>query len=117
MPTVIKKGETRIIDLTFKAHAGFTKLKVNLRAEHPSGLSTSLKPSSIELAAGQEAKVQLEVKASTDSGNITIRGLSVSIGVAVYPRGGTTLEQLMLSADTALYTAKANGRNQVVSLE
>jgi len=60
---------------------------------------------------------ELEVKASTDSGNITIRGLSVSIGVAVYPRGGTTLEQLMLSADTALYTAKANGRNQVVSLE
>jgi diguanylate cyclase (GGDEF)-like protein len=57
---------------------------------------------------------ELEVKASTDNGVISITGLSVSIGVAVYPRSGTTLEQLMLAADTALYTAKANGRNQVV---
>lgn len=59
---------------------------------------------------------ELEITAPTDDGGITISGLSVSIGVAVYPTHGTTLERLMLTADSALYTAKAGGRNQVVML-
>ncbi|TCO57967.1 GGDEF domain-containing protein [Actinocrispum wychmicini] len=59
---------------------------------------------------------ELEVLAPTDSGETVIRGLSASIGVAIYPNSGTTLEQLMLTADSAVYTAKSNGRNQVVTL-
>jgi diguanylate cyclase (GGDEF)-like protein len=59
---------------------------------------------------------ELEIAAPTGDGGTTISGLSVSIGVAVYPTHGTTLERLMLTADSALYTAKAGGRNQVVML-
>ena len=59
---------------------------------------------------------ELEIVAPTDAGSRTINGLSASIGVAVYPSSGTTLEQLLLTADSAVYTAKSNGRNQVVTL-
>jgi len=59
---------------------------------------------------------ELEIVAPTDSGETVISGLSASIGVAIFPNSGTTLEQLMLTADSAVYTAKSNGRNQVVTL-
>jgi diguanylate cyclase (GGDEF)-like protein len=36
--------------------------------------------------------------------------VSASVGVAMYPRDGTTLQQLVTCADMALYTAKANGK-------
>ena len=40
--------------------------------------------------------------------------LTMSIGVATYPRDGESWEQLLDSADTALYKAKDAGRDQVV---
>jgi diguanylate cyclase (GGDEF)-like protein len=45
----------------------------------------------------------------------TIRGLSVSIGVAMYPVAGVEIEELLHAADAAMYRAKRNGRNQVVA--
>src|SRR5688572_12637870 len=39
--------------------------------------------------------------------------ITVSIGVAVYPREGTTAADLISRADAALYHAKKNGKNQV----
>ncbi len=39
--------------------------------------------------------------------------LTVSIGVAVYPDQGTSVEALCDAADRAMYEAKAGGRNQV----
>jgi diguanylate cyclase (GGDEF)-like protein len=45
-----------------------------------------------------------------------ISGLSVSIGVAVCPDSGTVVDRLLLAADTALYKAKSDGRNTVVSV-
>jgi len=83
-PTVVKKGETGVIELTFKAESGFAKRKISLRAEHPAGVSTSLKPTSIELAAGQEAKVQLEVKAGKEAvaGEIAVQVTGTPVGAA-----------------------------------
>ncbi|MEV7099262.1 GGDEF domain-containing protein [Amycolatopsis sp. NPDC051045] len=48
------------------------------------------------------------------AGQLSITGLSVSIGIAVYPTAGTSLQRLLDAADTALYHAKATGRNKVV---
>ncbi|MCL2781985.1 MAG: GGDEF domain-containing protein, partial [Actinomycetia bacterium] len=39
--------------------------------------------------------------------------LSVSIGLACFPEHGTTVEELLKAADTALYRAKNAGRNRV----
>ena len=41
-------------------------------------------------------------------------GTSVSIGVAVYPEDGATLDALAAHADGALYAAKQDGRNRAV---
>ena len=40
--------------------------------------------------------------------------LTLSIGVAEYPDGGDTPEDLIATADAAMYKAKSSGRNQVV---
>jgi diguanylate cyclase (GGDEF)-like protein len=48
------------------------------------------------------------------AGQCSIRGLSTSIGIAIYPTSGTSLQHLLDAADTALYRAKATGRNKVV---
>ena len=40
--------------------------------------------------------------------------LTVSIGVAEYPDGGDTPEELIATADAAMYKAKSGGRNQIV---
>lgn len=43
----------------------------------------------------------------------TITDRTTSIGVAVFPRHGDSVEILMQAADAAVYEAKENGRNQV----
>jgi diguanylate cyclase (GGDEF)-like protein/PAS domain S-box-containing protein len=39
---------------------------------------------------------------------------TMSVGVAAYPEHGTSVEQLILAADSAMYRAKARGRDRVV---
>jgi diguanylate cyclase len=39
--------------------------------------------------------------------------ISASLGLAHFPRDGTTLQDLMLEADRALYSAKAEGKSQI----
>ncbi|WP_131781441.1 diguanylate cyclase [Legionella gresilensis] len=41
--------------------------------------------------------------------------ITVSIGVAMYPNDGRTPTELVEAADKALYAAKHNGRNQIIS--
>jgi diguanylate cyclase (GGDEF)-like protein len=43
--------------------------------------------------------------------------LTVSIGLAEYPDGGDTPEELIATADTAMYQAKSGGRNRVIVAE
>lgn len=50
-----------------------------------------------------------------DSGPLVISGVPASMGIAVYPQAGSTMDQLVLAADNALLTAKRDGRNMVVS--
>jgi diguanylate cyclase (GGDEF)-like protein len=56
---------------------------------------------------------ELEVPVCTPDGNLTIAGLSVSVGGASVPDDGTTLEQVLKVADASLYAAKRGGRNLV----
>lgn len=55
---------------------------------------------------------ELVVRTSKGRGSTKVR-VTVSIGVATW-NGGETGEELVARADAALYTAKANGRDQVV---
>jgi diguanylate cyclase (GGDEF)-like protein/PAS domain S-box-containing protein len=61
-----------------------------------------------------------QLRAAVRQLNVTYREQSLgtvtlSLGVAVYPDHGITTEELLRAADTALYQAKAAGRNCVVT--
>ena len=47
--------------------------------------------------------------------HMQLEHVTVSIGYAVFPRDGTTVENLLRRADAALYAAKRSGRNRVAS--
>jgi diguanylate cyclase (GGDEF)-like protein/PAS domain S-box-containing protein len=44
----------------------------------------------------------------------SLGGITLSLGVAVYPQHGRTIENVMRAADAALYRAKQEGRDRVV---
>ncbi len=44
----------------------------------------------------------------------SVEGLTLSLGVAVFPEHGSTVEEILRAADRALYCAKAEGRDRVV---
>lgn len=46
--------------------------------------------------------------------NQNLGKITISLGVAVYPDHGSTGQEVMQSADSALYTAKLSGRDRVV---
>lgn len=61
-----------------------------------------------------------EVRAAIESdpvpaGGDLVLSLTVSAGVADFPRDGTNAQELIAAADQALYAAKKGGRNQVVT--
>jgi diguanylate cyclase (GGDEF)-like protein len=56
---------------------------------------------------------ELDVEVCTPDGNLTITGLSVSVGGASVPTDGSTLDQVLKVADANLYAAKRGGRNLV----
>ncbi|GAA4217846.1 GGDEF domain-containing protein [Actinocatenispora rupis] len=62
----------------------------------------------------RERVAELRVPSRRDlPGAAPVRGLTVSIGVALYPDHADTLDSLLRVADTALYSAKAAGRNRI----
>ena len=61
----------------------------------------------------RERVALLRVDVATEEGSTPIGGLSVSVGGALHPGGRADLGGLLRTADTALYSAKRAGRNQV----
>jgi diguanylate cyclase (GGDEF)-like protein len=72
-------------------------------------------PDAVEKAERVRCRIrELAVEVRTPAGQVTVSGLSASIGVCVYPDAGLTLDDLLLTADEALYRAKNTGRDRVV---
>ncbi len=55
----------------------------------------------------------LRPEVASQRGTVVLDDVSVSVGVAAFPRDGTDLDRLLEAADAALYAAKAAGRNSV----
>lgn len=66
-------------------------------------------------AAQQRAEyLQKEIKNfHTPGADLSHQGITLSIGIAIYPEHGRTLEAVLRAADTALYRAKREGRNRI----
>jgi len=66
----------------------------------------------------ERIRVRLEHTMLTIPGNdgvaAAVAGVPASMGIAVYPDAGDTMDRLMLAADSALLAAKQSGRNQIV---
>lgn len=67
-----------------------------------------------ETFAVQKARMVLELFAQFMKEKRVSRLLSCSIGIALSPQHGITYDSLFRAADTALYCAKAAGKNQVM---
>jgi diguanylate cyclase (GGDEF)-like protein len=65
------------------------------------------------LAVAERIRKTVETQAVILDGR-AVSNLSVSLGIAIFPRDGETREALVQAADQALYVAKRTGRNRVV---
>lgn len=63
-------------------------------------------------AVGEKLRAAIAAPVATSAGHLT---LTCSIGVALYPTQGQTLDAIRKAADQAMYRAKAGGRNAVAA--
>jgi diguanylate cyclase (GGDEF)-like protein len=68
----------------------------------------------LECSLTTATTVAERVRAHVEQADVEGGPLTVSIGLAEYPDGGETPEELIATADAAMYQAKGSGRNQVV---
>ncbi len=75
-------------------------------------------PNTDETGAFEFAKrLQSAARVSTNEAPVETKGISghtLSIGVATFPKDGSSLETLILAADHAELTAKNHGKNQII---
>ena len=57
----------------------------------------------------------LAITITTGGGPVLCNTITCSIGAATYPQSGSTLDELQMAADLAMYQAKDTGRNRVIS--
>src|SRR3989441_716153 len=75
-----------------------------------------LSEASIEVTQQRAERLREEFKhLSVQHRGKTLGALTLSIGVAVFPEHGTTAEDILHTVDSALYRAKAEGRDRVVT--
>jgi len=65
--------------------------------------------------AGAAERIRLSVEEQVNQGGRWTQKVTVSVGVATWPENGKTPEALLVAADQALYAAKREGRNKVVT--
>jgi diguanylate cyclase (GGDEF)-like protein/PAS domain S-box-containing protein len=74
-----------------------------------------LPEASLQIAEARAERLRAEVAQITAKlGEVITDAVTISCGVAAFPQHGTTAEELLRSADRALYRAKNSGRNRVV---
>ncbi len=66
-----------------------------------------------EDAVRRAEQIRIRVEATPIELRREVTRVTVSIGVASFPKDGSTVEQLLQAADRRLYRAKNSGRNQV----
>jgi diguanylate cyclase (GGDEF)-like protein len=54
------------------------------------------------------------IRARVEAQDFAGRKITLSIGIAEFPANGQTADEVISSADEALYAAKRSGRNRVV---
>jgi len=69
----------------------------------------------VQQRAGQLLQRTSELQ--VQDGVQTYSGITISLGVAIYPQHGKTIEEVLRAADAALYRAKQDGRNRMVVAE
>jgi diguanylate cyclase (GGDEF)-like protein len=65
---------------------------------------------SVDVANEVAERIRARVEAQEFAG----RKITLSIGIAEFPTNGETADEVISSADEALYSAKRSGRNRVV---
>ena len=73
---------------------------------------------SLEAAHQRAILLQKEAKKLhvQDAGQ-SLDGITLSLGVAIYPEHGRNIDSVLRAADAALYRAKQEGRDRVVVAE
>ena len=72
-----------------------------------------------ETPAAEAGRVAERIRAATEKDRFTPEGaadplnITVSVGYALFPADGKTVETLIGAADQALYRSKQSGRNRV----
>ncbi len=75
-----------------------------------------LPDTSLDVTRHRAEKLREESKrVSIQYGGRPLGGITLSMGVVVFPVHGTTGDAILRSADAALYQAKAQGRDRVVA--
>ena len=73
---------------------------------------------SLETARQRAEQLRGEAKGiHIHDAGLSLEGITLSLGVAVYPQHGRNREDVMRAADAALYRAKQEGRDKVIVAE